>query len=609
MMIDPYHRVWSAVTPSVSRIGRRIGLPDNVGGGTEVVGGLLPAEERPRSAFAMHTEHDLTQGPLDICSAAYVHVEQEPNKPFYVFVKGGAKVEYSFAQLWRDSGKFAAALVERGVRPGSVVVVSMPTGPNLIASFLGALRAGLIPSIMPYPNIKQKEAIFWSTHQALFDRIDPGCFVVSAEIAALYAANLAAFSPRILNADDVCAADFPVAAIAPDEIAFLQHSSGTTALKKGVRLTHRSVVDHVRKYADQCGIDEWSRLFSWLPLYHDMGLISCFIMPLVVGATVTVMDNFEWVARPAAMLKAISEDRLEFAWMPNFGFAHLVRSCPDPSQFELASVKALINCSEPCHPETHAAFLEHFAKAGLAPSGLQVCYGMAENVFAVTQTDFACPAGELAISARAFSEGRIVLAQGDEAVLAVASCGTALAGTDVSIVDGNRMPLADWELGEVAIRSSHLFVGYNGRSDLTDKVLVDGVYYSGDLGFRANGELFLTGRKDDLIIAYGRNFLAHEIESSISQLPGIKPGRVVVFDMYSAHLGTNALIVMAEVLPDADRAIVAKSIRHSLDASSAISPHDVVLLSQGELIKTTSGKISRPGNRTAYLNRQKGGHV
>lgn len=554
----------------------------------------------------MLTERDLTQGPHDICSAAFAHVEKVPNKAFYVFLKDGRKTEYSFADLWRDSGKFAAALVARGIQPGSVVVVSMPVGPNLVASFLGAMRAGTIPSVMPYPNIKQKDALFWSTHQLLFERIDPACFIVSPEIAGLYATNMPLFHSRTMNAEEAEPADFPVRAIAPDQVAFLQHSSGTTALKKGVMLTHEAVVDHVRRYASLCGIQRDSRLFSWLPLYHDMGLISCFIMPMVIGSTVTVMDNFEWAARPMAMLRAISEDRLEFAWMPNFGFAHLVRSCPDPSQYDLSSIKALINCSEPCRPETHESFLRHFAQAGLDPASLQVCYAMAENVFAVTQTDFSRPAGALTISSGAFSEGRICAAEGTEPAMGVASCGTTLPGTTVSIVDNDRVALPDGQLGEVAISSPSLFVGYNGRDDLTRKALVDGVYFTGDLGFRMNGELFLTGRKDDLIIAYGRNFLAHELEAVINGLDGIKPGRVVVFDVFSQTIGSNSVIVMAELTADADRVAVTRSIRQALDASSQIAPQDVVLLAEGELIKTTSGKISRAGNRSAYLSAQEG---
>lgn len=549
----------------------------------------------------MLEEQVLIEAQSDICSAVMTHALQTPNKLFHVFLKDGLKVDLTFAELWRRSGHFAAELATRGVREGDIVIVSMPMGIDLIAAFLGAMRAAAVPSIMPYPNRKQKESLFWSTHEALFDRIGPACFILSPAIGDLYDENLPRYSESILRTDQIGDGEPEERFIDPDATAFLQHSSGTTALKKGVKLTHRAVVEHVVGYAQQCGIDTQSRIFSWLPLYHDMGLIACLMMPFVVGCTVTAMDNFEWVARPATMLRAIEKDRLEFAWMPNFGFAHLVRSCPNPESYDLSSLKALINCSEPCRPETHASFLEHFARAGLGQEALQVCYAMAENVFAVTQTNFSLPVKPLAISMAGFDKGCAIPAVADEKAITIASCGRPLPGMDVSIVDNVRNPVSNGEVGEVAIRSSSLFSGYNKRDDLTAKALVDGVYYTGDLGFFHSDELYLTGRKDDLILAYGRNLLAHELEAIVNDVPGVKAGRVVVFDIFSEQVGSNAVVVMAEALPDSDNLALTRSIRLALDAGAGIAPHQVVLLRDGELIKTTSGKISRSGNRAAFI--------
>lgn len=542
----------------------------------------------------------------DICSAVQAHSLATPDKPFHIFVRDGQRSVFSFADLWQLSGRVASALVTRGVGSGDLVIVSMPMGPELIASFLGAMRIAAVPSIMPYPNVKQKNELFWGTHSTLFERIEPAAFVLSGRIAELYDEHLPHLSSRIVRTEELPpldpAAHHPMADIDPSAVAFLQHSSGTTALKKGVKLTHAVVVDHVHGYAKACGIDASSRIFSWLPLYHDMGLISCLIMPMVIGCTVTAMDNFEWVARPLTMLQVMDEDRLEFAWMPNFGFAHLVRACADPSRYDLSSVKALINCSEPCRPETHARFISHFAPAGLEANTLQVCYAMAENVFAVSQTDFDRPVRALSLSTAGFDHGKAREAEAGEVTIAVASCGKPLPNVTISIVDEERRPLAPGSVGEIAITSSSLFNGYNRRDDLTAKALAEGTYYTGDLGFILDDELFLTGRKDDLILAYGRNLLAHELEAIVNEVPGVKPGRLVVFDVFSPQAGSNVVIVMAETLAEANHAEVSRLVRQALDAGAGISPQQVILLADGDLIKTTSGKISRPRNRQAYLD-------
>jgi acyl-CoA synthetase (AMP-forming)/AMP-acid ligase II len=230
---------------------------------------------------------------------------------------------------------------------------------------------------------------------------------------------------------------------------------------------------------------------------------------------------------------------------------------------------------------------------------------MAENVFAVTQTEISIPAPAIIISQGAFDDGRAEPAEPGPNTMRIASCGRTLPYTEVGIADASRASLGEGLVGEVTIRSPHLFIGYNGRDDLTERALDNGTYYTGDLGFILGGELYLTGRKDDLILAYGRNLLAHELEALVNSVVGVKPGRVTVFDVFSETAGSNVLIVMAEMLTDTDPKEVSRAIRVTLDAAAAVSPQSIVLLNQGELLKTTSGKISRSGNRAAYMESQK----
>lgn len=483
------------------------------------------------------------------------------------------------------------------------VIVSMETGADLLCAFLGAMMAGHPPAMMPYPNAKQQDEIYWASHSRLYDLIDPVLFVLSDRIAEAYRRNLPDHAGRVVSVSSAEPGEASAAAaIRRDAVAFLQHSSGTTALKKGVMLTHGAVIDHVRIYAESIGFTRDSVIASWLPLYHDMGLITCFMMPLVMGATVVMVDPFEWTARPRLLLEAVQDERAEFAWMPNFAFAHMCNGVREPETFDLSSLRALISCSEPSRPAVQARFQAYFAPAGFRPEAAQVCYAMAENVFGVSQTPVGQAAGSLSVDRAAFEAGRVAAA-GEGPALEIASCGRVLEGMEVRILGADRQPLpADW-IGEIAIRSPTLFDGYNRRPDLTARALVDGWYHSGDLGFVHDGELYVTGRTDDLIIAYGRNFMAHELEAVIGLAEGVRPGRAIAFGVDSDQVGTSEIVVQLELAEGFESMEVAKAVRRQLEASVGISPRHIMTLPVGGLLKTTSGKISRSANKAAFLQR------
>jgi acyl-CoA synthetase (AMP-forming)/AMP-acid ligase II len=336
-----------------------------------------------------------------------------------------------------------------------------------------------------------------------------------------------------------------------------------------------------------------------------MGLIACFMMPLTLGATVLSIDPFEWVARPRLMLDAISRGRAQFAWIPNFGLAHLINAVPDPSGFDLSSIKALINCSEPCKPATHQRFVGHFSSANLRPEALQACYAMAENVFAVTQTPVGRAAASLEVDRDSFDLGLIRSARRDAPAVQLVSCGVPLDAAEVRIVSEDRSPAQPGCIGEIAIRSDTLFSGYNRRTDLTQEVLDCGWYYTNDLGFMYEGELYVTGRRDDLILAYGRNYFAHELEAVVNTVAGVRPGRATAFGIESDTTGTREVVVLFEAEAAADTHDLVKAVRRRLEAAAGLQPRHVEAVAPGSLIKTTSGKISRSENREAFSRTRK----
>lgn len=533
------------------------------------------------------------------------HAESRPSKPFVIMWGAEGSRETSYSQLWARACAVAALLRSAGVNKGDPVVLVHEPSPDLFAGFLGAMILGAAPTIMPYPNARQRDEIYWSSHRALYGHIEPAAYLLSARMADIYRSCMPEMASRFVTIETLpqVPADLEPELLQPDQIAFLQHSSGTTALKKGVLLTHAAVVTHVNRYAEAIGLTADSEIVSWLPLYHDMGLIACFMTPLVIGATVTIIDNFEWVARPRMLLDAIGARRGEFVWMPNFGFMHLVNAVRNPQDFDLTSIRAFINCSEPCRPSTHERFVAHFALSGVRPEAVQVCYAMAENVFAVSQTSIGCGAGKLAVERSAFEGGRIVPLAAPAASVELASCGRLLPGTQIRIEGPTGEPLPEGRIGEIVIRSETLFSRYNRRPDLTDRALVDGWYQTNDLGFMHDEELYVTGRRDDVILAYGRNLMAHELEATVSEIEGVRPGRAVVFGVESEQSGTSELVVLYEATDGSDPAHVSKAIRSRLEAAAGVAPRYVELVAPGRLIKTTSGKISRSGNRDMFLGR------
>ncbi len=362
----------------------------------------------------------------------------------------------------------------------------------------------------------------------------------------------------------------------------------------------------VELYAARLGMSEADHVVSWLPLYHDMGLIACTVMPLVLGQTVTCLDPFQWVARPASLLDALQRYDGQFTWMPNFAFEHLVRGVPDDYAGDLSRVRAFINCSEPCKAETFERFAMRFAPLGVRPHQLQVCYAMAETVFAVSQTAAGEAPRALRVDVdRLHREGIAADPSRDGIAARVLSTGRPLAGVDAWIKDDDGRDLPDNAVGEVVLGGAILFAGYFNDPETTRDRMADGRYRTRDLGFMRDGELYVLGRKDDLLIVNGRNLHAHEVEALIDGVDGIKPGRAVAFGVFNDEVGSEELIVIAEReparQPNLDQAL-SRAVRRAIHEQTSIEVKVCRIVEPGWLIKTSSGKIGREANRTKYLS-------
>ncbi|WP_288588164.1 AMP-binding protein [uncultured Methylobacterium sp.] len=512
----------------------------------------------------------------------------------------------------------AHAQAPGGAPASRVVLLFLKHHPVQLPAYLGAMMAGLIPSFMAFPTPKQDPVLYWKSHAALIRRIRPAAIVTYPEIAGDLEALCAEFGTRVLLIDELATGDpegLPGPLPGPGDTALLQHSSGTTGLKKGVELTFGQIEAQAAAYAPAIGLGPESTVVSWLPYYHDMGLFTAFLIPLTVGAAVVSMDAFAWVGRPASLFELIERFRATHCWLPNFAFRHLVNTVAREEaggrRYELGSIEAFVSCSEPVKSASLRDFAKAFAGFGIRPEQLTACYAMAETGFAVAQSD---PARHEAVRFYAAeplrTSGRAVSVAPDHpGARALVSNGPPLDGVEIRILapgvapGGAAAPVQEGALvGEIAVRGSIVFSGYYEDQAATAAALSDGWYRTGDIGFLDGGELFISGRIKDVIIVHGRNYYAHDIEEIVSAEAGVVPGRAVAVGVANEEAGSEDVIVLAETrtADEAERKALKRAIKRAIFDGLELTVRSVHLVGPGWLTKTSSGKISRSENLARY---------
>jgi acyl-CoA synthetase (AMP-forming)/AMP-acid ligase II len=509
----------------------------------------------------------------------------------------------------------AAVLREHGVLAGDRVIVIMPQSIAAMTAFVGAMLLGAVPAFLAYPNFKVEPEKYRSGLAGVSANLRAKVVVIDDEfpddllghIALGSGTELIRASRTHVEAVETIELDRP-----GENLAFIQHSAGTTGLQKGVALTHAAVLRQIEHLREVLRIDDASdRIYNWLPLYHDMGLIACFILSMVCHVPVVMQSPIDWVMRPGTMLEIITEYRCTLAWMPNFAFQFVPRRTPKNrwADFDLSSVRALINCSEPVRSSSMQEFEQAFSAAGLKRGVLQSCYAMAENVFAVTQSAVGAPGGPTQVWADGMcfrGEREIVPVQeGATGAVSLTSSGRLLPGANICIVDDSGVPLASCRVGEILIKSDCLFNGYYNRPDLTAAALVDGWYRSGDLGFLLDGELYVVGRKKDLLIVGGENLYPQDIEEIVSSHPSIHDGRAVAMGLYNPDLGTEDIVVVAELEQETSFdgcATIEQELRNLIVSGTGVAARRIFLKPPAWIVKSTAGKPARSATREKLLH-------
>lgn len=533
-------------------------------------------------------------------------------------------VTISFRQLKAGAMRVAAGLQNLDLQPQEAVVLMLPTCEAYFYCFFGVLYAGGIPCpIYPPGRISQIEEHL-NRHVSIVQNAAAGIMLTQAE--ALPFAGLLRSRVRSLR-HVVTAEAVQQAGEAPvlpklhgADIAFLQYTSGSTGTPKGVVLTHANLLANVRAMGEAVEASSSDVFVSWLPLYHDMGLIGAWFGSLYHAAQLVIMSPLSFIARPQRWLEAIHRYRGTLSASPNFGYEHCIRLVDDETrqQLDLSSWRCAFNGAEPVSPQTLSAFCERFAPCGFDPNAMMPVYGLAENSVGLAFPPLRRGAKVELIDRERFSRtGQAVLClpeeKGDRKTLEVVACGRVVPRHQLRVVDESDRELPDRQEGRIQFKGPSATSGYYRNPEQTAALFHGDWLETGDLGYISAGELYVTGRQKDLIILAGRNIHPAALESAVAELEGIRKGGVVAFGCRSPERGTERFILVAEtrIKDEMRRAKLSTDITQLAVDLLGRPVDEVVLVAPNQVLKTSSGKVRRSACKTLYeegnLNRASDG--
>ena len=544
------------------------------------------------------------------------NAEKHPDRDAIIhWIAGEPPFRWTFSELVSAAANIAEQLLEHGIKKGEVCAIILRHNRQLYPHYLAVSCLGAIPAILAYPNPRLHPEKFRQGIEGMANRSGLDWVLTERDLQPIIGPCVERENSTIKGLHFPLeweqnhpgrrgnAADSRKTIVASDPV-LLQHSSGTTGLQKPVLLSHFAVLEHVRLYGSAIGLTETDKVVSWLPLYHDMGLIAAFHLPLAFGIPSVQIDPFEWVLAPSILLEAISTERGTISWLPNFALSMMVDKIrhDELDHVNLDSWRLIVNCSEPITHQNNQKFLTRFRQYGLKSSALSSCYAMAETTFAVTQTPLGTEPACLSVDRHALARGSVTIAtESDSAKLCVSS-GVPIPGCEVRIVGGDGEDVGQGRVGEIAIKSVALFDGYRNYPEKTAEVLRDGWYFSGDYGFRRGDDYYVVGRKKDTIIVAGNNIYPEDVEDVIGHVAGILPGRVVAFGEDDPDLGSERVSIIAETEPmneSTEKELRIKVIRAGMSIDVSIAK--VYFVPPRWLIKSSAGKPSRSANRLRIL--------
>jgi 1-acyl-sn-glycerol-3-phosphate acyltransferase len=540
------------------------------------------------------------------------HAEAHPERPhLFLSQEDGTERPLTYGTLWARATGVAAALADMGVERGEPVALMLRTEADFFSCFFGTLLVGGIPAPL-YPPFRLDRLEEYVGRQVEILRNASPRVLITFDEARKVGTLLTSRVPSLRHTLSSGAlqwteASAPAVHVEATDGALIQYTSGSTGAPKGVLLTHGNLLANIRAMGRGMRVGPEDVGVSWLPLYHDMGLIGAWLMPLTYGVPVTFLSPLAFLSRPARWLHALHVHRGTLSAAPNFAYDLCVKKVRDEELegLDLSAWRIALNGSEAVSPETLERFARRFGRYGFQPGALFPAYGLAEVAVALTFPPPGRPPRIDAIAREPFErKGEACPSPvGATRTLRFVSCGSPLPGYAVRIRDGSGQPVGERVRGHIGFRGPSMTPGYYRDVQATRRVLRDGWMDSGDLGYLADGELYVTGRSKELIIKAGRNLYPSEIEELVGAVPGVRPGCVVAFGQPDPRVGTERLVVMAETRERSREA--RERLRGAIVQRMAevleLPPDEVVLAPPGAVRKTSSGKLRRGATQEAWV--------
>ena len=607
-----------------------VSLPERVLASAETPRDLLHAvlaaspaahvADMSREAAPTLVQAEVLAEPVDALTLPEVlawHVQAHPERTHLTLLDAeGNETALTYAALRDGAQQIAAGLLERELQPGQSVAIMLPTSHEYFFCFLGVLLAGGVPVPIYPPARPSQIEDHLRRHAGILSNALAAILITVPEakaIAKLLRAQVASLR-MVITAEELSGAgcapkillNLENIPLKPEDLALLQYTSGSTGNPKGTMLTHANLLANIRAMGKAVQASSMDVFVSWLPLYHDMGLIGAWLGSLYHAFPLVVMSPLTFLARPERWLWAIHKHRGTLSASPNFGYELCLRKIPDAALagLDLSSWRMAFNGAEPVSPETIAHFAQRFGQYGLRPQAITPVYGLAECSVGLA---FPPPGrGPLIDCIRRdtfMRTGHAEAAGCDEKdVLRIPACGRPLAGHEIRIVDATGRELGERMEGHLEFKGPSATGGYFRNPEQT-RLLFHGEWLdSGDYAYQAEGDIYLTGRSKDIIIRAGRNIYPYELEDAVGDIPGIRKGCVAVFGSPDPATGTERLVVLAETRETAPAQI--EALRDRISALTldmlGIAADNIVLAPVRSVLKTSSGKIRRAACRELF---------
>ncbi len=517
---------------------------------------------------------------------------------------------YPYSELREDALGHARRFLALGLEKGDRLALIAETGAEFAACFFGAVYAGLWPVPLPLPTSFGGREAYVDQLVVMLTSSDPQLFLYPPELAeyAIAAAQKLEIEARDWDSlADIEPANAELPKADADEIGYLQYSSGSTRFPHGVAVTHRALLDNLRAHGLGVEVQDSDRVVSWLPWYHDMGLVGCMLSPVANQLSVDYLKTEDFARRPLAWLDLVSRNPgTTLSYSPTFGYDICSRRMSSQTKaadrFDLSRWRIAGNGADMIRPDVMQAFVDSFADAGFKASSFCPSYGLAEATLAVS----IMPPGEgirLELVEESELSGVGTPAQErPRRYRAIVNCGRAVEGLEIEIRGNDGDVLADRSIGKVWVRGTSVMVGYFRDPESTAACMVDGWLDTGDMGYLSNGYIFIVGRAKDMIIINGRNHWPQDIEWAVEQLPGFNSGDIAAFAITGpSGEETPAVLVHCRVSDPDERGKLRDDIKERVRAITGISPI-VELVPPRTLPRTSSGKLSRTKARNLYLS-------